>query len=181
MRRLFQVVPPELMMAATEWALSERAVNGQLPPLPSNEQLLAAKLAADWAFAVRAFRVGEPEYLEWLLRGDAKIPPEVRALLADVIAGTLKISRRGKGKKSALGLRDREQIAVSLARFRGLLRAELDAAEVAADHNAAHGQALIDAGMVRRANDERIARFITSLAERYGVTEAVVKKARLPE
>jgi hypothetical protein len=112
-----------------------------------------------------------------MLRGDAPIPPEGRALVADVVAGTVKPNRRGKGKRTALSLRDREQIAASLAGLRAVLRDGLDFAQVAADHNAAHGCDLIDAGDVRRDIDQRIARAITHLAEQYGVSEAVIRKA----
>lgn len=145
--------------------------------LPPNDQLAADKLAAEWAFAVRAYHAGEPESLESMLRGGAPIPPEVRALVADVVAGTVKANRRGKGKRTALSLRDREQIAASLGGLRAVLREGLDFAQVAADHNAAQGRDLIDAGDVRRDIDQRIARAITHLAEQYGVSEAVIRKA----
>jgi hypothetical protein len=141
--------------------------------LPPQDQLDADKLAAEWAFAVRAYQAGEPEALASMLRGAAPPPPEVCALAADAVMSAA--NRRGKGK-SALTLRDREHIKASLGGLRAVLRDGLDAAQVAADYNAAHGLDLIDAGDVRRDINERIARAITRLAEHYGVSEAVIRK-----
>lgn len=149
--------------------------------LPPTAQIMADQLAADWAFAVRAFHAGEPEYLASMVRGGLALPPEVSSLMADVLAGDIKVNRRGKGKKSALGLRDREQIAEALAGYRALLREGVNGARMAADHNAAHGLDLIDAGDVRRDMDRRIAGVITFMAEKYGVSEAVIKKAGVPK
>lgn len=152
------------------------SLDGAIPSVCDDELTLADANDRVWNQAELNFKAGDTAQLEKLLRGERKIPPTIRKVLAEFISGNLKIDRRGRGKHGVLSSDAVAEIdrVINGLRFAHKLFSSRGIAEIS---NEQAGADICDAGDVQRWTRSDMIANINALADRYGVTAAAIKKS----